>query len=446
MALLAKVEGDLKQSDQFDSGGSKNSASPDACPDSVALNFFLAEQYRKAGKPAEARPLYEAVLKKKPAGEAYRALAAIYRQAGSLDELLKLLGDVADKTESFEILEAEGKSIVGDDKLAAALFVLARKSHSAATAADYSALLGAAMLASQRKQFEVEGEFYNLAIRAAPKEKAGELLLTWGLDLSVADKHDEAARVFHRGVEEGGLPADRPAFEYYLAGELEMAGKTDAALEVARKMAVNHPHLEARYAVRAGWILYHAKRYDEAYRNYLDLLAQHDGDFSSDENRDALREVRSVLSNISSLRHKPAAAEEWLQQVLDEFPDDPGAQNDLGFLWADQNKHLDRALAMIQRALAAEPDNAAYRDSLGWCLFRLGRLDEALVELKKAVATDKSGPEPDVLDHLGDVLAAGNHPGEVRETWTRALQGFQKEHEDEKARTIQEKIDKVKSK
>ena len=59
--------------------------------------------------------------------------------------------------------------------------------------------------------------------------------------------------------------------------------------------------------------------------------------------------------------------------MLDEFPDDAGAMNDLGYLWADQDKNLQRARRMIRKAVDAEPDNAAYRDSLGWVLFRLGR-------------------------------------------------------------------------
>ena len=42
----------------------------------------------------------------------------------------------------------------------------------------------------------------------------------------------------------------------------------------------------------------------------------------------------------------------------------------------------------------------AYRDSLGWVLFRLGTLDEAVAELKAAAAADE--PDGVILDHLGD--------------------------------------------
>ena len=63
--------------------------------------------------------------------------------------------------------------------------------------------------------------------------------------------------------------------------------------------------------------------------------------------------------------------------------------NDLGYIWADQNKNLAEAEARIRKAIeldrrskkpgpfgagfGANPaDNAAYVDSLGWVLYRKG--------------------------------------------------------------------------
>ena len=111
-------------------------------------------------------------------------------------------------------------------------------------------------------------------------------------------------------------------------------------------------------------------------------------------------------------------AEEWLQQVLDEYPDDVEADNDLGFLWADENKHLDRALKMIVAAVAAEPENRAYRDSLGWVYYRLGRFPEAVAELEKAV--DEKQPDGTILDHLGDAYEKLGRRDKAVAAWQRA--------------------------
>ena len=55
---------------------------------------------------------------------------------------------------------------------------------------------------------------------------------------------------------------------------------------------------------------------------------------------------------------------------------------------------------MIKTAVAAEPENRAYLDSLGWIDYRLGRYAEAVVQLEKAI--DEKQPDGTILDHLGD--------------------------------------------
>jgi len=131
---------------------------------------------------------------------------------------------------------------------------------------------------------------------------------------------------------------------------------------------------------------------------------------------------------------------EWLQQVLDEFPDDVGAMNDLGYLWADENRRLPQALEMIRKAVEAEPDNGAYRDSLGWALYRLGRWDEAIAELQKAI---EKQPDGVVLDHLGDAYLKFHQVEKARDAWIRAAELLRKDKDEEKAKEIEEKIRKV---
>jgi len=98
------------------------------------------------------------------------------------------------------------------------------------------------------------------------------------------------------------------------------------------------------------------------------------------------------------------AAETAVRDVLARWPDNASAQNSLGYLLADQNRRLDEAVTLIRKALASEPDNGAFVDSLGWAYFRLGRLDEARVELERAVYL--TGGDPIVREHLGDVYKA----------------------------------------
>lgn len=433
LELLKTVLDEFKQSGQLVPRLEKLRES---LKDSPVLNYFLAEQYRSAGKLAEARPLYEAVLKKGPTAEVYRALVELNIKLDDRDALLSLLGDIVDKSGSFEVVSKELKATVGDDKLATELYKIAREKHAKADKSDAPALLGAASLAAERKQWDIAEEFYNLALKADPTNKA-ETLLTWGLTLFMDEKNAAAAKVFRRGIDEKALGDDKPALEFYLAGALEADGKTDEALAVLDQMAKKKPK-EARYSARRPWILFHAKRNEEAKKAYQEFIARFDGDFSSEQDRDTLREAREALSAVYVNLHDLTAAEELLQQVLDEFPDDIGARNDLGYLWADEVKHLNRALVMIQEAVAAEPKNTAYRDSLGWALFRVGRNEEAIAELKNAAAGEH--PDATILEHLGDVYQHMQKPQEAEENWKRALDGYEKDKDAEKVKAVRKKL------
>ena len=191
-----------------------------------------------------------------------------------------------------------------------------------------------------------------------------EYLLARGLQLLLAGQRERAVPLFRQALAEK-LPEERKlACYFYLTRALALADQPDEALQVANQAAAEFPDAP-RLQAQPGWVQYYAKRYEEAERSYRALLERFD-DQPASIVRDSLRDARLVLSNICVQRNQPAEAEEWLEQVLDEFPEDPGALNDLGYLWADQGKYLNRAFEMTRRAVASEPDNVAYRDSFGW--------------------------------------------------------------------------------
>ena len=214
----------------------------------------------------------------------------------------------------------------------------------------------------------------------------------------------------HYGV---SVPKGIPAFS------------VEYALKAAKKAAALDSD-NVRIQSRVPWIPYHAKRYEEAEAAYKQLLDRFDGDYDSSEIRAAMRETRLILSNICVQLNRLPEAEEWLESLLDEFPEDIGALNDLGYLWADQGKRLHRALSMIQRAVVAEPENAAYRDSLGWVYYRLQRFDDAARELEKACAGEN--PDAVILDHLGDAYAKLNQPEKAVQAWKRAAHSLRRKN------------------
>lgn len=112
-------------------------------------------------------------------------------------------------------------------------------------------------------------------------------------------------------------------------------------------------------------------------------------------------------------------AAEQFQAVLEIQPENSTAMNYLGYMWADNGENLQEALELVRRAVALEPNNGAYADSLGWALFRLGEFEEARRHLERA---NQLAPEDStILEHLGDVYVALGETGRAREAYEHAL-------------------------
>lgn len=107
-----------------------------------------------------------------------------------------------------------------------------------------------------------------------------------------------------------------------------------------------------------------------------------------------------------------------LRAIIARDPNHAEALNALGYTLADRTDRYEEALALVERALALEPDKFHIVDSMGWVLYRLGRHEEAAEHLRRSY---KGAPDPVVAAHLGEVLWALGRDEEAREIWNSAL-------------------------
>ena len=112
-------------------------------------------------------------------------------------------------------------------------------------------------------------------------------------------------------------------------------------------------------------------------------------------------------------------AEADLQAALKQRPDEPELLNYLGYSWIDRRVHLKEGLAMVEKAVGANPHSGAMVDSLGWAYFRLGDYKQAVEKLEQAVELDAGDPE--VNDHLGDAYWKVGRRDEALFQWRRVL-------------------------
>ena len=158
------------------------------------------------------------------------------------------------------------------------------------------------------------------------------------------------------------------------------------------------------------------------------------------------------LSNVYTEMSQIDKAAAHLKVLLDKDPDDPGVNNDLGYIWADHDMNLDQAEKMIRKALDEDrkrrkkenlnaeddKDNAAYLDSLGWVLYKKKKYQEAKVPLLQAVK-DKEGKHVEIYDHLGDVHMALGEKTEAVAAWKEALK---LDTEEKREKDIKTKVEK----
>jgi tetratricopeptide (TPR) repeat protein len=114
------------------------------------------------------------------------------------------------------------------------------------------------------------------------------------------------------------------------------------------------------------------------------------------------------------------AADLFRQSIVADPGNAAEVYNYLGYMWAEQNMHLEDAEAMIKKALELDADNGAYLDSLGWVKFRRGRFEEALTDLLRAAQSLKK-EDPVVFEHIGDTYAKLDRLPQALDFWNKAL-------------------------
>ncbi len=126
-----------------------------------------------------------------------------------------------------------------------------------------------------------------------------------------------------------------------------------------------------------------------------------------------------MLGAIFERQKKFDQAEEQFRKVLDANPRNPSTLNYYGYMLADRGIRLEEATSLIKRALAEDPENAAYEDSLGWAYYKQNKLPEAEELLRKAAARENH--DPTILGHLGDVYAKMGKDNLAEAAWQKSL-------------------------
>jgi len=153
-----------------------------------------------------------------------------------------------------------------------------------------------------------------------------------------------------------------------------------------------------------------------------------------------------LLGAIFERQKKFDQAESEFRKVLDANPRNASTLNYYGYMLADRGIRLDEATALIKRALADDPNNAAFQDSLGWAYFKQNKLDDAEGLLRQAATRESH--DPTILSHLGDVYAKMGKDNLAEAQWQKSLDEWHRvlpaEFEQAKMADVEQKISALK--
>lgn len=203
---------------------------------------------------------------------------------------------------------------------------------------------------------------------------------------------------------------DQPRLVRLRAQALFKGGKSAEATRLLEEGAAKQPD-NREYVVGLADLYADQKRTADAVR----MLEQARKTFGDDQT------LSMRIANVYEAAGQLDAAEKELRKLVSEDPLNADALNSLGYMFADRGMRLDEAVALAERAVKIEPENPAYLDTLGWALFKQGRVEAAAEPLGKA-ATSLTGNSV-IQDHHGDVLARRGRTAEAIAAWERALAG-----------------------
>jgi pentatricopeptide repeat protein len=249
----------------------------------------------------------------------------------------------------------------------------------------------------------------------------------------------------------------KPAILRRMILAMAKQGQVDKAVELIDRMIKAQPDNWLNLELK-GRVYREASVFDQAAKSYEEVIdkIKNDKRLTKEEQQDFIADLRYSLSGVYVDLKQIDKASEQLKALLEKEPDSPTFNNDLGFIWADNNMNLDEAERMIRKAIdedrkqrrkanpdlkpAEDKDSGAYLDSLGWVLYKKKKYKEAKENLLKAVEQEE-GRHVEIYDHLADVLMALGEKAEALAVWKKAVEvaGPSRREQDRKAE-VEKKI------
>jgi tetratricopeptide (TPR) repeat protein len=376
----------------------------------LARNLAISEQFDEALK------LYQELATENPRDpQANLRMSQIYRQQRKLDLARQSLNKASEiSPDDLEVKYNESLLLEDEGKLSEAIVVLkgiidttAKKSYSKAER-DYRAgmLERLGTLYRNLEQFDPAADSFRQIEALDPDVAAraeAQVIDTYRMAKEFAKAQqlsDAAAKKY---------PNDRTLLAVR-ASLLADLGKADEAAAELKKTLGGKNDRETYLTL--------AQVYDKAH-NYPEMAKALDASEKLTESKEDKVTVYFMRGAMFERQKRFDLAEKQFREVLVLDPENASALNYLGYMFADQGIRLPEAQQLIEKAVAVEPNNGAFLDSLGWVYFRQNKFKEAEEQLNRSL--QMISKDPTIHDHLGDVYFKQGKLKEAIVQWQASL-------------------------
>jgi tetratricopeptide (TPR) repeat protein len=187
------------------------------------------------------------------------------------------------------------------------------------------------------------------------------------------------------------------------SGQFEKSMK---AFKKADTMTPNIPEVQRSLGFSASQL----KRNDEAIFYFEKAISLNAKDVISMSLLSPLYQEKKWLDRSDSL----------FERILTLDPENDVILNNYSYSLAERSIKLEKALAMVQKALKNAPGNAHFLDTMGWVYYQMGLYELALKYI--AQADQKNENSWEVAEHLGDIYFKLKNFSEAKSYWEKALQ------------------------
>ena len=111
---------------------------------------------------------------------------------------------------------------------------------------------------------------------------------------------------------------------------------------------------------------------------------------------------------------------QYMNKVINLDPNNVAALNYIAYTYSELSLNLNLAQRYAHKALRLSPDDGYIKDTLGWILYKKGRLEDAIVILESAYELEPN--ESVIVDHLADAYYKNNQIKKAMVMYEKALE------------------------